>query len=165
MTPSEAATVLTVASGVDNRTVTPEAATVWSGALRADMSVKEACSAIATHFANSTDYLMPAHINAIVTGWRRERAKILPSVVPPRELSKQPKREVEWQRVWGDAFIAGHSEESARRIANRDFGITEEEPLALEQRPLGSLTAALDRAERDRIAKKRLAEIKVEVEK
>lgn len=161
---ADAGKVLAYASACDNRTVTREAALLWSEALGSDTRLDEAQRAINAHFANSTAYLMPAHINALVAEERRNRAKVLPAVIPPRELADDPERGWEWHRVWGDAVIGGHSEERARQIANRDFGIEEDlAPLAIGIGETPSLRESLDRAERERLDAKRMAEIRAEV--
>lgn len=161
---ADAAAVLAYASAGDNRTVTREASLIWAESLKADMTVDEARRAVISHFANSTDYLQPAHVNALVAADRKARAAILPSVIPPRELADDPERGWQWHRVWGDAVIAGHTEETAREIANRDFGIEEDvTPLAIEASGTPSLRETLDRAERERRDAQRLAEIQAEV--
>lgn len=131
MTPSQAGEVLTYASAIDNRIVTPEASLLWSQTLRADITVAEAQKAIAAHFGNSTEYLKPAHINAIVDRQRQIRQDNLPQVTPPRDLADEPLREIEWKRIWGDAVIAGHSETKAREIANLRIGVSDDPLLAI----------------------------------
>lgn len=159
---SDTAALLTYAALGDNRTVTRETALFWSEALRSGITLDEARRAVSQHFGNSTEYLSPAHVNAIVSREREARARILPDVVPPRDLADDPRAEIAWKRIWGDAFIAGQSDERARVIANEQMGIEETEPLALEARPLGSLAEALTHAERKRRDEKRLAEIRNE---
>lgn len=128
---SDVGALLTYIALGDSRTVTKETAAFWYEALRSDISFDEARSAVSSHFANSTDYLAPAHINAIVTEQRRVRTREVPPVIPPRELADEPAREIEWRRTWEDAVIAGHTEDRAREIANQRFDITEDEPLAI----------------------------------
>lgn len=128
---ADASAVLTYASAGDNRTVTREAALIWSQSLRADITLEEAQRAIVTHFGNSTEYLTPAHVNEIVAGWRKARSRELPPVTPPRDLADHPQREIEWKRIWGDAFIAGHTEDKAREIANQRIGVSDDPLLAI----------------------------------
>jgi hypothetical protein len=162
MTPSEAATVLTFAAAFDRRTVGETDARAWSMALP-NVALDEAQAAIVEHYRESRDFMMPSDVLRIVRRIRGVRATMLPDVVPPSELADEPRREIEWKRVWGDAFIAGHTDGEARAIANRRFDIAEEEPLALDAIPSGSLRDALDRAERGRLDAERLAAIKAEV--
>lgn len=131
MTPSQAGEVLTYASAIDNRIVTPEASLLWSQILRSDITVEEAQRAVASHFGNSTEYLKPAHVNEIVASERRSRSRDLPPVTPPRDLADDPRRELEWKRIWGDAVIAGHTETAARNIANLQLGVSDDLLLAI----------------------------------
>lgn len=130
---SDTAILLTYAALGDNRTVTRETAAFWSEVLRPDISLDEGRSAVSAHFASSTEYLTPAHVNALVTSQRETRKKMVPTVIPPRELADYPERGWEWTRHWQDAVIAGHTEDRARQIANREFDIDEDlTPLAIE---------------------------------
>lgn len=142
----DASAVLTYASAGDNRTVTREAALIWSEALDPEITIDEARRAIVSHFANSGDYLKPSHVNTIVRGWRAARNRDLPPVTPPRDLADEPLREIEWKRVWGDAVIAGHTESKARDIANLQLGVSDDPLLAIGsaevEKQLGSFREA-----------------------
>jgi len=133
MNVSDTAILLTYAALGDNRTVTRETAAFWAEVLRPDISLDEARSAVSAHFANSTEYLTPAHVNAEVTRQREVRKRLVPDVIPPRELADHPERGWQWTKVWQDAVIAGHTEDQARAIANHRFEIDEDlTPLAIE---------------------------------
>lgn len=162
---ADASALLTFASAGDNRNVTREASLIWSEALDANITLADARQAIVSHFANSGDYLKPAHVNSIVRGWQRDRARDLPPLIPPRDLADNPQREIEWSRVWGDAFIAGHTEDSSRAIANRQFGITEDEPPLAIEAHVGALRESLDRTAREMADKERIAQIQAEVDR
>lgn len=162
---ADAGKVLAYASVGDNRTVTREAALIWSEALDSDISVEDARAAINTHFANSTEYLKPAHINEIVRGWIRERSRDVPPVVPPWQLADRPTDENAWRRTWQDSILAGHTESAARQIANRQFDITEDEPRELESGERPSLRETYDREQREIADRERMAQIKAEVER
>lgn len=63
----EVAKLLTRASAMDNRVVTPEAVEAWFEVLHA-VQYDAAVEAVNEHFKSSTEYLLPAHI---VSGARR----------------------------------------------------------------------------------------------
>jgi hypothetical protein len=156
---SEAGKILAYASAGDNRTVTREAALIWSESLDADITMDEARRAINTHFGGSVEYLKPAHINALVRRQRAVSREVVPPVVPPRDLADTPHLEIAWTRVWGDAVIAGRTEDRARQIANRQFEIDEDtEPLALEAGTTASLREALNEQARELVRKQSLRE-------
>lgn len=77
MTPAEAARVLAAAGTFDGRhnPPSPEDARIrangWSLALADSMPAPWAIDAVVAHYARTTDYLMPAHLNA---AWRAHRA-------------------------------------------------------------------------------------------
>lgn len=146
MNVSDAATLLTFAALGDNRTVTRETAMFWAEVLRPDITLDEGRHAVTAHFANSTDYLTPAHVNALVSQQREVRKAMVPEVIPPRELADYPEAGWRWTRVWQDAMITGHTEDRSREIANRQFGIDEDlTPLAIEAGEQVSMVANLAR--------------------
>ena len=155
---ADASALLTYASAGDNRTVTREAALIWAETLDADMTIDDARHAINSHFANSQDYLKPANVNAIVRSQRAARRRDLPDVVHPRELADEPQREAAWERVWGDAVLAGHTPERALMFANHQFGISEDEPLALESGPAAAIKARMETDVAELIRKQSLTE-------
>lgn len=69
MTEIEIGKLLTIAASYDNRNVSRETVTAWYQLLKG-FTYAEAQEALLEHFANSTDYLMPAHI---VSGIKRKR--------------------------------------------------------------------------------------------
>jgi hypothetical protein len=92
MTPAEAAILLGGISAFDNRKPDETAAKMWAHAL-ADLRLPDCAEAVTQHFATSTEYLMPAHIRAIVKRIRAQRITAHPTVVPPPELTVEQERE------------------------------------------------------------------------
>jgi len=66
----EVAQLLTLAALIDNRTVTPETVVMWHGII-GHLQYADAAAALHQHYDQSTEWLMPAHVVAIV----RERSK------------------------------------------------------------------------------------------
>jgi hypothetical protein len=83
LTPSEAAEVLAVAKLVDNRQFDATTAMAWAQLLEPTITLDEALQALARHFATSTDYLMPAHVNQQVAAVRLERKQRIRDAGPP----------------------------------------------------------------------------------
>lgn len=75
MTRTEAALALAYAAAFDRRTVGVTDAEAWAEAL-SGISLDDAKAAIAEHYGASTDYLMPAHIRAIVKAKRAARPDV-----------------------------------------------------------------------------------------
>lgn len=72
----EVAQLLTVASGVDNRKVTPEVVEVWFPIV-GHLDYQASLASLKLHFTESTDWLLPAHII-------RGAARLRESTLPPR---------------------------------------------------------------------------------
>ena len=72
MNKTEVAKLLTVASGVDNRKVTPEVVEVWFPIL-GYLDFEPSLEALKLHFAETTDWLLPAHIIRNVARVKRDR--------------------------------------------------------------------------------------------
>jgi len=81
MDPVEASAALTVAAAFDNRNVTRETAIVWAEALP-DVTLADARAAIKRHYADSTAYLMPGHVKALVKTVRADRLARVQAPVP-----------------------------------------------------------------------------------
>ncbi|MGW2130429.1 zinc finger domain-containing protein [Streptomyces coelicoflavus] len=69
MTPADASELLTLAAAFDRRTVGEADARAWAAALHAVPLDDDARAAIARHYAETSDWLTPAHV-------RQQRAKI-----------------------------------------------------------------------------------------
>lgn len=93
--------------------------------LLADISFDDAKDAV-IGVAKRQPFIAPAEIRAQVMITNRARARALPAVLPPRELCDDPRAEIQWLKLWGDAFLAGHTEDNAREIASRQIGIVED---------------------------------------
>jgi hypothetical protein len=74
MTPAEAARVLAKAAAFDQRTVGRADAMAWAEALE-DVAPDDALAAVARHYRDSTDRIMPAHVNRITDEIARERRR------------------------------------------------------------------------------------------
>ena len=70
----QTAVVLAKVAALDNRNDTDAAILAWHEVI-GDLDYQDALRAVAIHRMNSTDYLMPAHIRAIVAGLRKERGE------------------------------------------------------------------------------------------
>lgn len=73
MTPSGAARVLAAAASIDKRTVGDADAIAWARTL-AWLEPADCIEAVALHYQRTRDYLMPAHIRAIVRRLLTDRA-------------------------------------------------------------------------------------------
>lgn len=69
MNRSEAATLLAITASFDRRTVGDADVIAWAAALES-FPFAEARDAVVEHFTNSTEWLMPAHVTAIVRARR-----------------------------------------------------------------------------------------------
>lgn len=104
MTPVEVAALLTFASALDNRRVTAEVATAWADALDEATTLADARRAITEHYAESSAWLMPAHVNARCREYRRIRAEL--------EANEAEKRALADARA-----KAGMAEETRRKLS------------------------------------------------
>jgi hypothetical protein len=101
--PSEVATLLGIAASFDNRKANEEAVIAWRVAL-AGIPFADARDAIAAHYAESREWIMPADIRARVRRVRAKRIDEHPPLVPPPGLTDT--EELAWLGA------------SRRRIAN-----------------------------------------------
>lgn len=80
MTPAECAKILAIAATIDPRLRPPSLddatarAQAWSQVLDYRMPLDWATRAVARHYAESTDSLMPAHLNTVYRAERRAEA-------------------------------------------------------------------------------------------
>lgn len=77
MTPGDSARVLAACAIYDNRTVSVTDAAAWFKVI-GDLPVEDALEAVARHYAESTERIMPAHVRRIVREMREERARAVP---------------------------------------------------------------------------------------
>lgn len=75
MTHNEIIDLLTAVSAFDNRRPNPAAVAAWGKAAELGRwTLAEALDAVTLHFADSTEYLMPAHITKLIRSSRQDRA-------------------------------------------------------------------------------------------
>jgi len=103
----ELAQLLTIASAIDNRTVSPETVNVWHpivGHIGFDIAVE----AVQLHFGESDKYLLPAHV---VAGARRVQERRLRDArrSAPRAIGSQQITldRAEFERLTQEAISAG----------------------------------------------------------
>jgi hypothetical protein len=85
MKPHEAAALLAVASGIDNRKPSAEAAESWAKTLKS-LPLEDCREAVYDHYRESTDFLMPAHIVERVRKIRTARLADMGDVQPPAAI-------------------------------------------------------------------------------
>jgi len=112
-----AAALLMYAAATDNRQPSAEAAIGWANALDERVTAEDGKAAIDTHRATSTDWLLPAHINAEVRRIRKGRADTIGDVHPPAELADRPALENTWKREYARAVCDGETPEAATKRA------------------------------------------------
>lgn len=79
--------LLTTAACYDNRKPNPDTLLAWSEAAhRARWTPQEALDAIHDHYANSTEFLMPAHITEAIRAKRQQP----PPMEPRRQIAGPP---------------------------------------------------------------------------
>lgn len=143
MTPSEAAQALAKASAFDNRQVSETAAYAWAEVL-ATHTLDEVSQAIAEHYANSTAFVLPGHIAAIIKA-RRDATDLrqIPATDPPSALADQPQAEQQWILTYKRAIADGADEPTARRIACRAHDTTDDDRPELNPAAARELTQAI----------------------
>lgn len=75
MTPADAARLLAIAAVYDKRTIGEVEASAWADALDG-LAPRDCAEAIKAHYADSTAWLMPAHVRERVAHRRREAARL-----------------------------------------------------------------------------------------
>jgi hypothetical protein len=125
LTPSEAAKVLATAKLVDNRQFDEATAIAWAQMLEPSITLREAIAAVARHFATSTDYLMPAHVNQIVKAVRAERRALIHAAGPPDfpdDLTYA--QEQVYRRRYHELVGDGMTRDDAQAAIDRERGFT-----------------------------------------
>ncbi|MGH3825956.1 MAG: zinc finger domain-containing protein [Pseudonocardiaceae bacterium] len=85
MTRSEIVKILQIAAAYDNRIATDAAVHAWGDtAQRCRWAYPEAAEAVKAHYAESTEYLMPAHITDRIRAQRQDTAMRNPIDPPDR---------------------------------------------------------------------------------
>lgn len=130
--PTVAAALLMYAAATDNRQPSAEAAVGWANALDERVTLADGKTAIDTHRATSTEWLMPAHVNAEVRRIRKARADTIGDVHPPAELADRPALENTWKREYARAVCDGETPDAAVKRACDALGI----PVPLQLEPI-----------------------------
>lgn len=125
--PSEVAALLAKAALLDERKIDKLKALEFAKSLH-PMTLADATAAIEHHRANSTEWLMPAHLNKIVAGWKRDRLQRAPLEIPPAELADHPELEREWMQRRRELIADGYPAADAEAVATEQ--ITARSPAA-----------------------------------
>lgn len=122
MTPIEVGALLTYVSAYDNRNVTEETATAWAEVLDPRLTLHGAKWIVEQHYKDSTDWLMPAHINRKYLKVREERRKkVGTNIEIPHDL--EAPRHQEFLNAYYDAVADGAEiGEQARTVACQKIG-------------------------------------------
>lgn len=91
MTPAEVARMLAQVQAFDRRTVGEADVAAWSLVL-VDVELNDALQAVTRHYAESTEWLMPAHLRALVAEIRRERRRAINQERAARALEAEQAR-------------------------------------------------------------------------
>jgi hypothetical protein len=91
MTPEETGAVLATCALYDNRRTDPRTVIMWHRAI-GDLPYQDCEAAVVAHYAESTDWIMPAHVRNRVKAARRDRLERAPVAPPPAELADEPGR-------------------------------------------------------------------------
>jgi hypothetical protein len=89
MTPDQIIDLLTTAAAFDRRTVGDADVIAWHAAV-GDLPFADAQAAVVQHYAESTDWLMPAHVRKLVRRIRELRIAAQPIPDPGAELAADP---------------------------------------------------------------------------
>lgn len=125
MNAKEAGDLLAKCASYDRRTTGEADIIAWLQAL-GDLSYRDCEAAVVAHYADSTDWIMPAHIRHRVKEIRRIRLQDTEIPAPPPELLNNPPAYRAWLR------------EAARRIAD---GEPADPPQAITGRHLRGIEA------------------------
>lgn len=91
MNASEAALLLGMCASFDRRTVGEADARAWALAL-ADVTLDDAQQAVAAHYGESREWIMPADVKRLVKAMRRDRLERSIAEAPAPELTDDPVR-------------------------------------------------------------------------
>lgn len=89
MNATETGQLLAFAALYDNRKVGDPDVVAWLEAI-GDLPYPDARSAVAAHYGQSTERIMPGHVRTRVKAMRRERLERDPVAPPPAELTDDP---------------------------------------------------------------------------
>ena len=106
----------------DSRKFTADMADTWAKTVYAN--VDEALEAVKVHYAESSERIMPAHINKIVARLRRARgssADHIPTPDPPVMLADYPQDEARWIQRHKQLQAGGATMAQARAQTHYEF--------------------------------------------
>ena len=90
MTRDDIIDLLSVVTGGDNRNATEATVAVWTEvAKQGRWTKREAIDAVIGHFAESTEYLMPAHITQRIRAARRTESEVFRALPGPARASEE----------------------------------------------------------------------------
>jgi hypothetical protein len=119
MTPEETGQLLARAALIDNRSVDAPTVIAWHEILR-DLPYPDCEVALAEHRAESTEWLMPAHIRRRVRESRNQRIQDAGGVpAPPAELIDNPAAYSAALRAAATALADGHDPHVAMQAIAR----------------------------------------------
>lgn len=121
-----ATAALTQAAAFDRRKPDPATLAAWSAALDPGITPKDAADAVVAHYATSSDWLMPAHVNHHCLGLRKARieADKAHGTPVPVGLGDDPMRERRWKIARLEAIAQGCTREEAEKRAYTAVGHT-----------------------------------------
>lgn len=100
MRPSDIAVLLTKAAAYDRRTVGEADVAAWHEVL-ADLDLADALSAVARHYRDNAQWIMPSHIRAIVGEIERERRRVTRELQHAAPIENHPDDCDGWLRALG----------------------------------------------------------------
>lgn len=102
MNKTEMAQLLTIASAIDNRKLSPEAVEAWHMVI-GDIDYEVAVEAVRQHFDSSTEYLIPNHIRVLATKIVKTREALARRAITEAHFAMRDRvLELEWQKVLAD---------------------------------------------------------------
>lgn len=125
MTPTDAASLLTMAAAFDNRTPSEIAARAWSKALDDVVNLSDAELVIIEHYAGKREWIMPSDINQGIAAIRRNRTSRIETPQPPESIDGDDvARSIEWGRAFMRGIGDGLEEDAAFDSACAAVGVS-----------------------------------------
>lgn len=145
MNRADAARVLTAAALYDNRKVDELAAIAWEKALDGYVTVGDALQAVADHYGDTPDWIMPAHVNRRVKAMRSARVDgKTPPPPPPCIPHDNTAAQIGWTRTVTRHLADGLNDAEATAAALAEMGLP---PLQIENpRPVAALVEQVAKA-------------------
>lgn len=132
--------MLTACALFDNRTISDLTAKAWSKAIAPIVTYSDAVEAVADHYAESSEWIMPADINRRVRAIRRTRTAALAPPAPPEPLTAD--RDLAWRREYTRVIGDGKGRDEAEEHANHILGL---QPAQLVPPPTEEMRALVQR--------------------